>query len=161
MMVEVFNVACVPLEMLLAYCYRFVGDYGLAIILFTLLTKIILFPVSLWVQRNSIKMVVLMPDLNRLKLKYYGDKDKIAEETQELYKKAGYRPFLSTVPMFIQLLLLIGVISAVQKLLGATESVLSAYPIKIWGGGTSIAICRRVLCTATWHCAEPAKPAPA
>lgn len=49
-------------------CYSLLGNYGLAIIVFTLLTKIILLPVSLWTQRNSIKMVEMMPDLNRLKI---------------------------------------------------------------------------------------------
>lgn len=78
-------------------------------------------------------MVSLMPALNRLTLKYYGDKDQIAEETQHLYKQEGYHPFLSTVPMFIQLALLIGVIGAVRELLAGTESILSVYPSQVGG----------------------------
>lgn len=109
-------------------CYGFVKDYSLAIILFTALTKIILFPVSLWTQRNSIKMVELTPELNALKIKYYGDKDTIAEETQALYKREHYHPLASTIPMFIQLALLIGVIGAVRELLAGTENILSVYP---------------------------------
>ena len=39
------------------FCYYLVHNYGLAIILFTLISKIVLLPVSVWVQKNSIKMV--------------------------------------------------------------------------------------------------------
>lgn len=120
---------------LIEVCYDLLGSYGLAIVLFTIFTKVILFPVSLWSQRNSIKMVELTPELNRLKIKYYGDKDTIAEETQALYKKAGYHPLASTVPLFIQLALLIGVIGAVRTLLGETESLLSVTPSQA-GGAT-------------------------
>lgn len=113
---------------IMEYCYIVLGNYGLAIIIFTLLTKIILMPVSLWTQRNSIKMVEMMPDLNRLKIKYYGDNEIITEETQKLHKKFGYSPFISLVPMIIQLVLLMGVIGAVRELLGESDSVLTKIP---------------------------------
>lgn len=119
---------------LIVWCYNIVKSYGIAIILFTLLTKAILFPVSMWVQRNSIKMVQLTPELNQLKLKYYGDKDTIAEETQKLYKREKYHPLASTIPMFIQLILLIGVIGAVRGMLeGGTGSVLGQIPAEVGG----------------------------
>ncbi len=114
-------------------CYNITGSYVVAIALFTLLTKVILFPVSLWTQRNSIKMVELTPELNTLKIKYYGDRDTIAEETQTLYKRAGYHPLASTIPLFIQLALLIGVIGAVRELLAGTDSQLSVYPSQAGG----------------------------
>ena len=59
----------IPLNALMALCYDWTGGYLPAIILFTLLTKIILFPVSCWMQRESIKMVELTPDLNALKIR--------------------------------------------------------------------------------------------
>lgn len=121
------------LSWLIGVCYEFLHNYVLAIILFTLLTKVILFPVSLWTHRNSLKMVALMPELNQLKIKYYGDKDTIAEETRELYKREHYHPLASTIPMFVQLLLLIGVIGAVRELLVGTESILSVYSAQTGG----------------------------
>lgn len=124
-----------PMTWLLGICYSFAGGYAASIVLFTLLTKIILFPVSLWTQRNSIKMVELSPELNALKIKYYGDKDAIAGETQALYKRKGYHPLASIIPMFIQLFLLIGVIGAVRELMEGTDSVLSLMPFQA-GGAT-------------------------
>lgn len=109
-------------------CYSFCGNYTLSIILFTLLTKFLLLPISLWVHRSEIQMVQLMPELNSLKIRYYGDKDTIAEETQALYKREHYHPLISTIPMIIQIILLMGVIDAVKELLADTESMLSVYP---------------------------------
>lgn len=124
----------IPLEALMSFCYTFTYNYGIAIALFTLMTKVILFPVSMWVQRNSIKMVQLTPELNQLKLKYYGDKDTIAEETQLLYKRENYHPLASTIPMFIQLLLLIGVIGAVRGMLeGDAGTMLIRIPAEVGG----------------------------
>ena len=118
---------------LLTACVSFCKNYVISIFLFTLLTKLILFPVTLYTHRNSLKMVSLMPALNRLQIKHYGDKDMIAEGTQRLYKQKGYHPILSTIPMFIQLALLIGVIGAVRELLAGTESMLSVYPSQLGG----------------------------
>lgn len=123
----------VPLAALMRLCYSFLHHYSLAIVLFTLLTKVILFPVSLWVQKNGISMVRLTPELNRLKIKYYGDKDTIAEETQALYKREHYRPLSSTIPMLVQLVLLLGVIGAVKQVLGGSGSILSDIPSKTGG----------------------------
>ena len=122
------SVIAVPLNALMRLCHKWTGSYVIAIILFTLLTKVILFPVAMWTNRNGLKMVSIMPALNRMKVKYYGDKDTIAEETQNIYKQAGYRPLVGTVPLFIQIILLIGVIGAVRTLLSGTRSTLSVLP---------------------------------
>lgn len=118
---------------IIGICYSLLGNYGLAIVVFTLFTKVILLPVSLWTQRNSIKMVEMMPDLNRLKIKYYGDNEIIAEETQKLYKQKKYSPFTGIIPMLIQLIMLVGVIGAVRDLLGESSSILAQIPSVIGG----------------------------
>lgn len=121
----------------MALCYSWTGSYLLAIVVFTLLTKVILFPISCWMQRESIKMVQLIPDLNALKIKHYGDKDTIAEETQKLYKQKKYHPIASTIPMVIQLVLLMGVIAAVKAMLGGdTTSIYAQIPSQL--GGVSL-----------------------
>ena len=127
----------IPLNALMALCYNWTGSYLMAIIVFTLLTKVILFPISCWMQRESIKMVQLTPDLNALKIKYYGDKDTVAEETQRLYKQKKYHPIASTIPMIIQLVLLMGVIAAVKAMLGGdTTSIYAQIPSQL--GGVSL-----------------------
>ena len=125
----------VPLCALMTVCYDLVHNYVVAIVIFTALTKIILLPVSMWVQRNGIAMVRMMPELNRLKIKYFGDQETIAEQQQALYKKEHYSPLVSTVPMIIQIVLLMGVIGAVKTLLGSAESTLNLIPMQA-GGAT-------------------------
>ena len=96
-------------------CYRLFNSYGIGIIIFTLLSKIILLPVSLWIQKNSIKTVNLQIKINKLKVKYFGDKDKIADETAILYRNEKYNPLLSLIPLTIQMLILIGLIMVINK----------------------------------------------
>ena len=127
------DIIALPLSALMEFCYGLLHDYTLAIILFTLLTKIILLPLSLWTHKNGIAMVRMTPEINRLKIKYYGDKDTIAEETQALYKREKNHPIASTVPMLVQLVMLIGVINAVKATLGDTQSVLTAIPSEAGG----------------------------
>ena len=95
-------------------CYTLCGNYGVAVILFTFITKIILLPVSVWVQKNSIKMVKIQPDINFLKVRRFGDADAIAEGQNKLFRQAGYHPLASIVPTVIQLVLLMAVIAAIK-----------------------------------------------
>ena len=55
-------------------CYALCCNYWVAIAIFTLLTKVILLPLSIWVQKNSIKTVKMSPQMNRIKAKYWGNK---------------------------------------------------------------------------------------
>lgn len=102
-----------PLGAIMRWCYQLVQNYGLAIILFTFATKLILFPVSLWVHINGIKMVQIQPAINRMKVQFFGDNDRIAEEQGRLYKENRYNPFLGVIPILVQLLLLIGLIQVI------------------------------------------------
>ncbi len=96
-------------------CYAFCHNYWIAILLFTLLTKVILLPLSIWVQKNSIKTVRMEPELNHIKATYFGNSDKISEEQYKLFKKEKYSPLLDLVPLFVQLALLMGVVEAVKR----------------------------------------------
>ena len=92
-----------PLGWIMWLCYRLVGSYWIAILLFTLLSKVILLPLSIVVQKNSIKMIRLQPEINRITASHYGDKDTITDETMALYKREKYSPLLGMVPMIIHL----------------------------------------------------------
>lgn len=99
---------------LMYFSYNILHDYFWAIVLFTFLTKIVLFPVSLMVQKNSIKMVKLQPEINFIKAKYYGNSEKISEEQYDLYKKEHYQPLADLIPLILQLVLLMGVINVIN-----------------------------------------------
>ena len=102
-------------EWALRLCYDLCGNYGLAIILFTVLSKVILLPISVWVQKNSIKMVKMQPEINMLKAQHFGDPDAIAEGQSAIFKREGYSPFASIIPLVIQLVILMGLIAAIRS----------------------------------------------
>lgn len=64
---------------------------------------------------NSITMIKIQPEINFLKVKYYGQKDTIAEEQAKLFKEKKYYPLVSTIPLIIQLVLLMGVVGAIRE----------------------------------------------
>ena len=109
-------------------CYKIIPNYWMAIFIFTLLTKVILLPLSVWVQKNSIKTVRMQPQLNHIDAAYFGNKEKISEEQYKLFQQEKYSPFLDLVPLFVQLALLMGVVEAVKK---GTD--LTAVPVEAWG----------------------------
>lgn len=98
-------------------CYSVCKNYGLAIILFTLISKIILLPISIWVHYNGIKMVRMMPKINWLHVNHYGDRDAIAEGQAKLYKEEKYNPLAGLVPIIIQLILLLGLVEVIKNLI--------------------------------------------
>lgn len=59
-------------------------------------------------------MVKIQPDINYIKVKYYGQKDQIAEEEAKLFKEKKYRPLASIIPTVVQLILLMGVVGVIK-----------------------------------------------
>ncbi|NLV59041.1 MAG: membrane protein insertase YidC [Clostridiales bacterium] len=103
----------IPLGYIMYACYYLTSNYGLSIILFTLVSKLILLPISIQVQKNSIKMVKLQPELTAIRERYAGDKDRIAEEQIKLYDQEHYSPAVGCLPMLLQIPLVLGLISVI------------------------------------------------
>lgn len=103
-------------------CYSIVKNYGLAIILFTLISKIILLPLSIWVHCNGLKMVRMMPKINWLHVNHYGDRDAIAEGQAKLYKEEKYNPLAGLLPIVVQLILLLGLVQVIRDLIARGNS---------------------------------------
>lgn len=107
------NILSSALGYVMAFCYKIISNYGIAIILFTLISKIVLLPISIWVQKNSIKMVKMQPEINRIKTRHFGDKDAIADEQSKLFKKEKYNPLASLIPLAVQIILLLGLVAVI------------------------------------------------
>ncbi len=115
-------------------CHRIVPNYWLDIVLFTAVTKVLQYPISLWCQANSLKMVSLMPQSLRLKIDYYGDSDTIGEKTAELYKREHYHPLLSLVPLAIQIIILMAFVKVIYGIAGQNaSSLLGSIPARDGG----------------------------
>ena len=112
------------------WCWKLVGNYGVAIILFTLATKIVLLPISIWIQKNSILMVKIQPEVNFIKANNHGNMDAIADEQSKLFKRSHYHPMLSIIPLILQIVLLLGVVYIIYHpmsyLFGMSEQTITA-----------------------------------
>ena len=82
-------------------------NVGLAVVLFTCIVKVIIFPLSQKSVKTQFEMKQIEPELNEIKLKYKDDKKIQAEKTMLLYKEKGINPFAGILLMLIQLPILI------------------------------------------------------
>ena len=98
-----------PLAFIIDAAYRLTGSYGIAIIVFAIIVRIILFPLIAVAHNNSIRFLRVQPELQRLKLNYAGDKEKLGEEQYQLFKRAKYSPLMGIIPILLQLIIIVGV----------------------------------------------------
>ncbi len=103
-----------PLGALLKLIYDMVGNYGLAIILFTIITKILLLPINIKQTQSTKKMNDINPKMKAIQTKYKNDKEKMNEKLMELYKEEKYNPASGCLPMIIQLPIIIALFRVLQ-----------------------------------------------
>ena len=98
----------------LNFINNFVGNYGLAIILFTVLIKIIMLPLSIKQQRTMKKSAKLQEQIKVLQFKYKNDPEKLNREMMDLYKKENMSPFSGCLSTIVQFILLISIFYMVR-----------------------------------------------
>ena len=94
------------LKVVLEFLNKLVHNWGLSIIIMTILLKILMFPLSKKQSMGSLKMQDLQPKLKALQEKYKNDQQKLQQETSKLYQQAGYNPASGCLPMLFQFLVL-------------------------------------------------------
>jgi len=102
-----------PLSYLLHFFAQIPGvNYGLAIILLTVLVRLCMFPMSRQQALGAQKMQLLAPEMKKINEKYKNELEKKHKAMQELYRKHNYNPLSGCLPMFIQLPIFIGLYRA-------------------------------------------------
>ena len=124
---------------------RFISNYGLVILLMTLLIKLLISPLTIKSYKSSAKMQVIKPEMDKINAKYPNEKDAMKKQqaTMELYQKAGISPMGGCLPMLLQMPILFAMFRFFpasielrqQKFLWAED--LSAYD-SIWDFGVNI-----------------------
>ena len=92
-----------PLFTLIDYLYRLVGNFGLAILIVTVLIKAAFFPLANKSYASMAKMKAVQPQMAALKLRYPDDKAKQQQELMELYKKEKINPLAGCLPIAVQI----------------------------------------------------------
>ncbi len=105
----------IALGWVLKICNLLVGNYGVAIILFTLLIKFAMLPLTVKQQRSMMLTQKIQPLMNQLQQKYANDKEKLNAETMKLYQKYKVNPMSGCLPLLIQLPILMALYWVVKK----------------------------------------------
>ena len=103
------------LKWLLRFFYNLIPNYGVAIILLTILIKVVLFPFTRKSYQSTAKMAALSPQLNELKEKYKDNPNKLNQETAALYKKEKINPMGGCLPMLLQFPVFIALYGLLNK----------------------------------------------
>ena len=98
-----FGIIAVPMLRGLQFFYRYVANYGLAIILLTLVIRLITFPLQYKSFKSMKKMQEVQPELVKIKEKYKDDPRKMQVETMELFKRVGANPLGGCFPLLLQM----------------------------------------------------------
>lgn len=104
-----------PLGVLLNFLYGVVGSYGIAIILFTIVIKLVLLPLTIQQLKSTKAMNEIQPKLKELQEKYKNDKEKLNVKTMELYKEYKVNPVGGCLPLLIQLPIIFGLFSVLRE----------------------------------------------
>ena len=104
-----------PFGWLMYGLYHLVSSYGLALVLFTLIVKALLFPLGLKQQKSSVKMQIIQPKMQEIQAKYKNNQAKMNEELQALYAKENYNPMSGCGTLLIQFPVIFGLLDVVYK----------------------------------------------
>ena len=115
------NFITIPLRWILDTIYGFVGNYGVAIMLFTLVVKLILLPLDIKQRSSMYKTQKIQPMLEEINRKYEKDPEKKNQKTMELYKKEHINPMAGCLPILIQFPILFAMFAVMRHI--AAEQV--------------------------------------
>ncbi|MFW5871907.1 MAG: membrane protein insertase YidC, partial [bacterium] len=99
----IWSILAVPILRVLQFFYKYIPNYGVAIILITLLLRLLTFPLQYKSLKSMNKMKTIQPELNKLKDKYKDDPQRMQKETMEFFKKTGYNPMGGCLPILLQI----------------------------------------------------------
>lgn len=96
-----------------------IGNYGISMIVFTLLIKLIIFPLDYKSRKSMRKTQAIQPEMKRLQKKYENDKEKLNQKMAELYRKEGVSPMSGCLPMIVSMFVLWFMWSAMRNVANA------------------------------------------
>ena len=107
-------------NVLMIFYYFFAMNMGWSIIIFTLLMKIVMIPLTLKQGRQMKAMAAVQPKILQLQERYKDDKAKVQQETLKMYRQSGVNPVGCLGPMILQMPIFIGLFWALRGLLAKT-----------------------------------------
>ncbi len=110
----------IPFGWIIRVCYNLIPNYAVALLIFAIVMKIVLFPFSIKQQKNSVKQASLRPKEAAIRKKYAGRDDKVTQqkaqqEIMDLYQKENFNPMGGCLPLLLQFPILIALFSVIRN----------------------------------------------
>jgi len=109
------QIISIPLGWIMSRIYDFVGNYGITLILFTLVTKLLMMPLTINQKKSMIRMNAFQPLIQNIQKKYANDTQKQNEELARLQQEHGFSMTSGCLPLAIQMPILFGLIDVIYK----------------------------------------------
>lgn len=104
-----------PLAFIIRPIYNWIGNYGITLIVATVLVRLLTIPLTIKSQKNTTKTQLIQPEIIKLQNKYKNDRDTLAREMQKVYKKYDVNPLGGCLPLILQMLILFGFIGVIYN----------------------------------------------
>ncbi len=116
----IMDILNVPLGYIIKFCYMIIPNYALALLLFAIIVKALMFPLGIKQQKNQIKQAQLRPKETAIRKRYAGREDKptqqkMQEEVMDLYKKENYNPVGGCLPLLLQFPIIIALYNVIRN----------------------------------------------
>ena len=109
------QIISIPLGWIMSSIYDLVGNYGVALIFFTLATKLLMMPLTVNQKKSMIRMNAFQPLINNIQKKYASDPAKQQEELARLQREHGFSMTSGCLPLLIQMPILFGLINVIYE----------------------------------------------
>ena len=104
-----------PIGYLLALIYKLVGNYGISLIILTVIVKLVLYPLYAKQIKSTANMSDMSEKAKEIQNRYANDKEKMNEEMQKLYAETGFNPMSGCLPMLIQFPIIMGLFALLRN----------------------------------------------
>jgi YidC/Oxa1 family membrane protein insertase len=112
---SIWNFLVAGLNYLLQFFYDFTGNYGVSIILLTVLVKLVLLPLTIKQTRSMLAMQRIQPEIKKLQEKHKDDKEKLSQEMMKFYKENKINPLSGCLPLLMQMPIFIALYTVLRK----------------------------------------------
>ena len=112
---DLFGILAIPFAYIMRFLYYLLHNYGLCLIVFTVIVKLLLLPLAFKQQKSLMKQAIIAPKLKELREKYKDDPKKQNEEMQRLQAENGTSSLSGCLPVLIQLPIIIGLYQVIRK----------------------------------------------
>ena len=131
----IIGVIAEPLGSLLSILYGYIDNYGITLIVFTIIVKVCLFPLYADQIKHSARMADVQPKMQALQKKYANDKEMLNIKMMELYKEEKFNPMRGCLPMLIQMPIIFGLFALLRSptdFIESSDMLMAVHEAFLW-----------------------------